>query len=169
MEQEVARLQNILGIKPVEGVPIAKLVQSSPVKSGDAAKSGEAQATAPTAPSEATPGPPEGVTLSAGTDVRIAAELENEIQLTVMWVQQLLELVHVVESGEKVEVGKSLIDMVRPGALRTKKDALSQSLGLFREKKEDDEEFDSKAQVFRNQAMSHVMAARTGSRGNPAS
>jgi len=165
MEQEVARLQSILGIKPppVEGTPVAKSVPPQASKTGDAPKEAAA-----TAPPDATPGLPEGVTLSAGAGEPIADQMAKEIQITVMWVQQLLELVHVVESGEKVEAGKSLIDMVRPGALRTKKDALAQSLGLFREKKEDDEEFDSRAQVFRNQAMSAVMANRAGSRGNPA-
>jgi len=162
MEQEVARLQSILGIKPADGVP--RVVPPPPAKSA----SGEAQPTAPIAQQGAT-GLPEGVTLSAGAGEPIAEQMNYEIQITVMWVQQLLELVHVVESGEKVEAGKSLIDMVRPGALRTKKDAVAQSLGLFREKKEDDEEFDSRDAVFRGQAMSHVMAQRTGSRGKPTS
>lgn len=152
MEQEVTRLQSNLGIKPVGGV--ANVVPPPSSKSGDT------QPDPASASPGANSGAPEGFSLSAGAGEPIADELANEIQITVMWVQQLLELVHVVESGEKVEAGKSLIDMVRPGGGATKKDALSQSLGLFREKKEDDEEFDSRAQVFRNQAMSHVMALK---------
>eukprot|EP00927_Polykrikos_kofoidii_P075151 TRINITY_DN71222_c0_g1_i1.p1 TRINITY_DN71222_c0_g1~~TRINITY_DN71222_c0_g1_i1.p1 ORF type:complete len:245 (-),score=33.97 TRINITY_DN71222_c0_g1_i1:88-792(-) len=92
-----------------------------------------------------------------------AAQMTQEIETTVMWVQQLLESVHLVESGTAVEPGSSLLSIVQPRSRHQKDEALQRSLKLFNTKKQEEKEFDEHAVIFRRQAVQAALAARSAS------
>merc|ERR1712187_731071 len=90
----------------------------------------------------------------------ISDQMSQQIETTVMWVQQLLESVHFVESDEALEPGASLLSIVQPGRRHQKDIALTQSVNLFHEKKEEEEAEDETA-VFIFQALLAVASQRS--------
>eukprot|EP00401_Gymnodinium_catenatum_P007993 CAMPEP_0117531334 /NCGR_PEP_ID=MMETSP0784-20121206/38806_1 /TAXON_ID=39447 /ORGANISM="" /LENGTH=313 /DNA_ID=CAMNT_0005327707 /DNA_START=14 /DNA_END=953 /DNA_ORIENTATION=- len=109
--------------------------------------------------------PPESATSCHGKgggspDVAVAAQMTTEIEATVMWVQQLLESVHFVESDAPLDPGASLLSIVQPRLRHQKDEALHRSLKLFSQKKEEEQEFDTQAAFFRGQALAAVAAQR---------
>jgi len=101
----------------------------------------------------------------AGSTTTASAEMTEEIETTVMWVQQLLESVHFVESEQSLEPGVSLLSIVQPGRRIQKDIALNQSVHLFHEKKEEEEDAEDDAPVFRGSALQTVLAQRLASAG----
>jgi len=91
----------------------------------------------------------------------ITSQMTEEIETTVMWVQQLLESVHFIDSDTALEPGASLLSIVQPGRRHQKDEALHQSLTLFHEKKEEEEEADEHAIFFRKHALQAVAAQRS--------
>lgn len=95
----------------------------------------------------------------------VALEMAEEIETTVMWVQQLLESVHFIDSDTPLEPGASLLSIVQPGRRHQKDIALDQSKVVFREKKEAEEEDDDlNTAIFRRlrgEALQAVSAQRT--------
>merc|ERR1719401_1469308 len=90
----------------------------------------------------------------------IASQMTQEIETTVMWVQQLLESVHFVESDTALDPGASLLSIVQPRLRHQKDEALAKSLKLYNEKKEEEKEFDERAAFFRRQALEAVSQSR---------
>lgn len=82
--------------------------------------------------------------------------MTEQIESTVMWVQQLLESVHFVDSDAKLDPGASLLSIVQPRLRHQKDEALMRSLKLFSEKKQEEKEFDVHAVFFRGQALKSV-------------
>eukprot|EP00928_Gymnodinium_smaydae_P090673 TRINITY_DN74432_c0_g1_i1.p1 TRINITY_DN74432_c0_g1~~TRINITY_DN74432_c0_g1_i1.p1 ORF type:complete len:236 (+),score=73.05 TRINITY_DN74432_c0_g1_i1:47-754(+) len=97
--------------------------------------------------------------LSTGTGA-LAKQMSQEIETTVMWVQQLLESVHFVDSDTPLDPGASLLSVVQPRLRHQKDEALQRSLKLFNEKKEEEQEFDERAAIFRGQALQAVARAQ---------
>eukprot|EP00929_Paragymnodinium_shiwhaense_P051113 TRINITY_DN25734_c0_g1_i2.p1 TRINITY_DN25734_c0_g1~~TRINITY_DN25734_c0_g1_i2.p1 ORF type:complete len:237 (-),score=57.46 TRINITY_DN25734_c0_g1_i2:120-830(-) len=95
---------------------------------------------------------------AAGTP--IAAQMTQQVETTVMWVQQLLESVHFVDSDQVLEPGASLLSIVQPRMRHQKEESLQRSLQAFSEKKEDEKEFDERAAFFRRQALQEALKAR---------
>jgi len=91
----------------------------------------------------------------------LTSEMAEEIETTVMWVQQLLESVHFVESDEVMEPGASLLGAVQPGRRHQKEIALSQSVHLLHEKKEEEEDAEDETAVFRSLALQTVAFQRS--------
>jgi len=91
----------------------------------------------------------------------LTSEMAEEIETTVMWVQQLLESVHFVESDEVMEPGASLLGAVQPGRRHQKEIALSQSVHLLHEKKEEEEDAEDETAVFRSLALQTVSFQRS--------
>lgn len=95
----------------------------------------------------------------------VALEMAEEIETTVMWVQQLLESVHFIDSDTPLEPGASLLSIVQPGRRHQKDIALDQSKIVFREKKEAEEEDDDlNTAIFRRlrgEALQAVSMQRT--------
>lgn len=90
----------------------------------------------------------------------LTSEMAEEIETTVMWVQQLLESVHFVESEDVFEPGASLLSIVQPGRRGQKEIAVHQSVHLFHEKKEEEEDADEERSKFRNRALQAVQMRR---------
>jgi len=103
-----------------------------------------------------------GQSAAASSTKTLTSEMTEEIETTVMWVQQLLESVHFVESEDVLEPGASLLSIVQPGRRGQKEIALHQSVNLFHEKKEEEEDADDEAPKFRNRALQAVKAQREG-------
>lgn len=101
-----------------------------------------------------------------GSDV--SSDMVEQIETTVMWVQQLLESIHFVESDREAEPGASLLSIVQPGRRHQKEIAVAQSVNLFHEKKEEEEDAEDDAPKFRGKALQAVMA-RGGGGGAAAS
>jgi len=97
----------------------------------------------------------------SSTSASISKQMTQEIETTVMWVQQFLESVHFMESDATLEPGASLLSIVQPRMRHQKDEAVQRSLTLFHEKKEDEEETDECTVHFRNQALQAVMAQRS--------
>lgn len=95
-----------------------------------------------------------------GRQESVASQMTQEVETTIMWVQQLLESVHLIESDTPLQPGASLLSIVQPRPRHQKDEALQQSLALFREKKETEEEADERAAAFRRQALEAVAAQR---------
>lgn len=91
----------------------------------------------------------------------LASEMAEEIETTVMWVQQLLESVHFVESNEVMEGGASLLGAVQPGRRHQKEIALTQSVNLLHEKKAEEEDAEDETAVFRSLALQTVALQRS--------
>lgn len=89
-----------------------------------------------------------------------AAQMAQEVETTVMWVQQLLESVHFVESDTALEPGASLLSVVQPRPRHQKDEALHSSLKFFQEKKEAEAEVDEHAALFRRRALQNVAQQR---------
>merc|ERR1740117_966871 len=97
----------------------------------------------------------------ASSEKTLTAEMAEEIETTVMWVQQLLESVHFAQSEDVLEPGSSLLTIVQPGRRQQKDLALQQSMNLFHEKKEGEQDAeDETALLFRDQALNAVQAQR---------
>lgn len=98
---------------------------------------------------------------NSGSEKHIALEMAEEIETTVMWVQQLLESVHFIDSDTKLEPGASLLSIVQPGRRHQKDVALHQSKKVFREKKEAEEEDDLNTSLFRRLRGEALQAVST--------
>lgn len=79
--------------------------------------------------------------------------MAQEVETTVMWVQQLLESVHFIESDTALDPGASLLSIVQPRLRLQKDEALQQSLQHFHEKKEAEQDVDERAALFRKRAL----------------
>merc|ERR1712187_608372 len=86
----------------------------------------------------------------------ISDQMSQQIETTVMWVQQLLESVHFIESDRSLEPGASLLSIVQPRLRHQKDEARHRSLTLFEEKKETEKEIDEHAALFRRRALQAV-------------
>merc|ERR1712232_1479557 len=98
-----------------------------------------------------------GANVSCGT---VAEQMTEQIESTVMWVQQLLESVHFVDSDAMLDPGASLVSTVQPRLRHQKDEALMRSLKLFSEKKQEEKEFDVHAVFFRGEALKSVQALK---------
>lgn len=94
--------------------------------------------------------------ISIGGSKSVASQMNKEIERTVMWVQQLLESVHFIESDKSLEPGASLLSIVQPRLRHQKDEARHRSLTLFEEKKETEKEIDEHAALFRRRALQAV-------------
>merc|ERR1712046_548788 len=98
---------------------------------------------------------------SGRASVPMAEQMAQEIETTVMWVQQLLECVHLASSPDaELEPGASLLKYLQPGRRYQKDQAVHKSTTFFHEKKEAEKEADEKAVIFRGQALAAVRAKR---------
>jgi len=102
---------------------------------------------------------PHAVTPAGGSE-SVASQMTQEIERTVMWVQQLLESVHFIESDRSLEPGASLLSIVQPRLRHQKDEARHRSLTLFEEKKETEKEIDEHAALFRRRALQAVSSQR---------
>jgi len=93
-----------------------------------------------------------------------AAQMSQEIETTVMWVQQLLESVHSIETDTELAPGTSLLSVVQPRLRHSKDAALKKGLAQFHEKKEieKEEEEQQALTLFRSRALEAVSATRRG-------
>lgn len=101
-----------------------------------------------------------GMIPGGGGTKSAAVQMSQEIETTVMWVQQLLESVHFIESDTALEPGASLLSIVQPRLRHQKDEALNQSMKHFNEKKEAEKEVDERAAFFRRQALQAAIAQR---------
>jgi hypothetical protein len=96
-------------------------------------------------------------------NIDVSGDMAEQIETTVMWVQQLLESVHFAESEEGLESGASLLSIVQPGRRTQKDNAIKNSVSLFHEKKEEEEDAEDEAPFFRFQALQAVQARAAAS------
>jgi hypothetical protein len=80
----------------------------------------------------------------------------EQVESTVMWVQQMLESVHFVDSDAQLDPGASLKSIVQPRLRHQKDEALKRSQKYFNEKKQEEKEYDVQKVFFRSQALKSV-------------
>jgi len=103
----------------------------------------------------------------------VATGLTKEIQVSVMWVQQLLEFVSYAESKEPLEPGANLKtgSSLREGVCKPNRvTAIERSGDKYHEKKEDEVEAEGKAgyeAVFRERAIREVQDKMRQERAGP--
>lgn len=98
---------------------------------------------------------------SGRASVPVAEQMAQEIETTVMWVQQLLECAHLASSPDaELEPGASLLKYLQPGRRYQKDQAVHKSTEFFHEKKEAEKEADERAVIFRGHALAAVRAKR---------